>query len=178
MLLFFSLLSSIYLCQLHFQMLRFRASRLDVAQEWLGSGNICQWCFSHTHSSLIISIFKFILSQRNKPDNKKLPDLSDRQIRQLIVAAEEGFALAAARVHGGCNMPPACCQEPPFRILCLFAKKQPIQMDGLFLLAAEEGFEPSQTESESGVLPLHNSARTCVIIPHFFNLSSSFLKFS
>ena len=53
----------------------------------------------------------------------------------------EGFALAAARVHGGCNMPPACCQEPPFRTLCLFAKKQPIQMDGLFLLAAEEGFE-------------------------------------
>ena len=84
MLLFFSLLSSIYLCQLHFQMLRFRASRLDVAQEWLGSGNICQGCFSHTHSSLIISIFKFILSQRNKPDNKKLPDLSDRQIRRLI----------------------------------------------------------------------------------------------
>ena len=27
-----------------------------------------------------------------------------------------------------------------------------------FALAAEEGFEPSQTESESGVLPLHNSA--------------------
>ena len=26
------------------------------------------------------------------------------------------------------------------------------------LLAAEEGFEPSQTESESAVLPLHNSA--------------------
>jgi hypothetical protein len=28
-----------------------------------------------------------------------------------------------------------------------------------FLLAAEEGFEPSQTESESVVLPLHNSAQ-------------------
>lgn len=28
----------------------------------------------------------------------------------------------------------------------------------LLLLAAEEGFEPSQTESESVVLPLHNSA--------------------
>ena len=26
-------------------------------------------------------------------------------------------------------------------------------------VAAEEGFEPSQTESESGVLPLHNSAK-------------------
>ena len=28
----------------------------------------------------------------------------------------------------------------------------------LVTLAAEEGFEPSQTESESAVLPLHNSA--------------------
>ena len=31
-------------------------------------------------------------------------------------------------------------------------------------MAAEEGFEPSQTESESGVLPLHNSAKRKVII--------------
>ena len=27
------------------------------------------------------------------------------------------------------------------------------------ILAADEGFEPSQTESESGVLPLHKSAK-------------------
>ena len=26
---------------------------------------------------------------------------------------------------------------------------------GFFYMAADEGFEPSQTESESGVLPLH-----------------------
>lgn len=26
-------------------------------------------------------------------------------------------------------------------------------------MAADEGFEPSQTESESGVLPLHKSAK-------------------
>ena len=32
----------------------------------------------------------------------------------------------------------------------------------LFSVAAEEGFEPSQTESESVVLPLHNSAIFCV----------------
>jgi hypothetical protein len=31
-------------------------------------------------------------------------------------------------------------------------------ISGLFALAAGEGFEPSQTESESGVLPLHNPA--------------------
>ncbi len=28
-------------------------------------------------------------------------------------------------------------------------------------MAAEEGFEPSHTESESAVLPLHNSAINC-----------------
>jgi hypothetical protein len=33
------------------------------------------------------------------------------------MAAGEGFALAAARVHGGYNAPPARCQEPPFQIL-------------------------------------------------------------
>ena len=30
-------------------------------------------------------------------------------------------------------------------------------------MAAEEGFEPSQTESESVVLPLHNSAKYSIV---------------
>ena len=33
-----------------------------------------------------------------------------------------------------------------------------------FRVAAEEGFEPSQTESESVVLPLHNSALSCATL--------------
>ncbi len=32
-------------------------------------------------------------------------------------------------------------------------------------MAAEEGFEPSQTESESAVLPLHHSAIPNNILP-------------
>ena len=32
-----------------------------------------------------------------------------------------------------------------------------------FQMVAEEGFEPSQTESESVVLPLHNSAMSFVV---------------
>lgn len=36
-----------------------------------------------------------------------------------------------------------------------YAQKSHLYQDGL---AAEEGFEPSQTEPESDVLPLHNSA--------------------
>ena len=39
-------------------------------------------------------------------------------------------------------------------------------------MAAEEGFEPSQTESESGVLPLHNSAKR----KSYYNLFTEFVK--
>ncbi len=38
------------------------------------------------------------------------------------------------------------------------SKKHP-QEGGAFVLAAGEGFEPSHTESESAVLPLHNPAK-------------------
>ena len=41
-------------------------------------------------------------------------------------------------------------------------EKSSFSYEKLLLLAAEEGFEPSQTESESVVLPLHNSAIFCV----------------
>ena len=46
------------------------------------------------------------------------------------------------------------------------------------LMAEDEGFEPPQTESESGVLPLHKSsiAGTFIIIRTFFEKSRSFLK--
>ena len=45
-------------------------------------------------------------------------------------------------------------------------------------LAEDEGFEPPQTESESGVLPLHKSsiAGTFVIIRTFLEMSRSFSK--
>ena len=47
-----------------------------------------------------------------------------------------------------------------------------------YFLAEDEGFEPPQTESESGVLPLHKSsiAGTFVIIRSFLKKSRSFLK--
>ena len=141
MLLFFSLLSSIYLCQLHFQMLRFRASRLDVAQEWLGSGNICQWCFSHTHSSLIISIFKFILSQRNKPDNKKLPDLSGRQIRQLLWQRRKD----SPSLRLGSTAVATCHRHVAKSRLSSPLKEKKIQISafaGIWILVLQRGLEP------------------------------------
>ena len=44
-----------------------------------------------------------------------------------------------------------------------FGGSKPWYLFWLHDMAAEEGFEPSQTESESAVLPLHNSA----ILPRF-----------
>ena len=41
-------------------------------------------------------------------------------------------------------------------------------------MAAEEGFEPSQTESESGVLPLHNSAKRKDYYTFFFRFVNTF----
>ena len=45
-------------------------------------------------------------------------------------------------------------------------------------MAEDEGFEPPQTESESGVLPLHKSsiAGTFIIIRTFSEMSSSFFE--
>ena len=47
-----------------------------------------------------------------------------------------------------------------FESLSLFSanKKTDRISDRFFLLAEDEGFEPPQTESESGVLPLHKSS--------------------
>ena len=47
-------------------------------------------------------------------------------------------------------------------------------------MAAELGFEPRHTESESAVLPLHNSASTVLIIADKSEMSRkifNFLKF-
>ncbi len=46
-------------------------------------------------------------------------------------------------------------------------------------MAAEIGFEPIQTESESAVLPLHNSAlATTIIINTFYLKVKTFFRFS
>jgi hypothetical protein len=52
-----------------------------------------------------------------------------------------------------------CCTFRALDYLALKAKNRSRQRRERFALAAEEGFEPSQTESESGVLPLHKSAK-------------------
>ncbi len=73
------------------------------------------------------------------------------------MAAGEGFAFLR-KSHGGCDMPPAYRQEPPFESFSPATKKIITPVGVMIFLAAGEGFEPSQTESESGVLPLHKPA--------------------
>ena len=89
--------------------------------------------------------------------------------------------------HGLNKCPPDTCLHQcthwcrPFEsYLILCQKKRPHRMVWSFLLAEDEGFEPPQTESESGVLPLHKSsiAGTFIIIRTFLKMSRSFLKFS
>ena len=56
-------------------------------------------------------------------------------------------------------------------ILIFYQIKDATQMGGVFVLAEDEGFEPPQTESESGVLPLHKSSMNDLIIRIFFKMS-------
>ena len=69
-------------------------------------------------------------------------------------------------LHWLMHMPPACANI--IRILP-HAKKESHPLGWLSFLAAGEGFEPSQTESESGVLPLHNPAKRKSYYTCFFS---------
>ena len=75
------------------------------------------------------------------------------------MAAGEGFSRGLKNSPPDCFLrlkPPPCSNPSPQTRLP--TKKHRPCWDGAFLLAAGEGFEPSQTESESGVLPLHKPA--------------------
>ena len=74
------------------------------------------------------------------------------------------------RIFVGSHLPPAD------------KKKTDTQSGVRFFLAAELGIEPRQRDSETLVLPLHNSAKlrsllqAGLIIPHFSHLSRDFYK--
>ena len=50
-------------------------------------------------------------------------------------------------------------------------KNAPLDLRGAFFMAAELGFEPRHTESESAVLPLHNSARYMLAVWRLYIVS-------
>ena len=60
---------------------------------------------------------------------------------------------------GNANPQLALCAATVFEIIGSLTKQKGHRRDVLFVLAAELGFEPRHTESESAVLPLHNSAK-------------------
>ena len=69
------------------------------------------------------------------------------------------------------NMPPACFLPHyrwgrPLRIPSDDKKSPTTDVVGDFL-AEDEGFEPPQTESESGVLPLHKSSMRILLYPSY-----------
>ena len=57
-----------------------------------------------------------------------------------------------------------------------FKNKRPLGVSGLLFLAAELGFEPRHTESESAVLPLHNSAKCVDIISQDIRVVNCFFE--
>ena len=83
-------------------------------------------------------------------------------------SATNGFSHGLKTVHRTV-FASVCALVPPFRIP-IRQKEKPHRMVWFFFLAEDEGFEPPQTESESGVLPLHKSSmlRTTSILYSLF----------
>lgn len=76
----------------------------------------------------------------------------------------DSFAFLPVGKNRGSSGRYAARQQSPglldfiFESLVRRQKIKAIQKDGFYFLAEDEGFEPPQTESESGVLPLHKSS--------------------
>ena len=101
-----------------------------------------------------------------------------------FVRMRDSFAFSPlAKIN---DSPPSSWRRPScprqlgfyFRIPHLCKIKTRYPNGYLVFMAEDEGFEPPQTESESGVLPLHKSsiAGTFIIIRTFLKKSRSFLK--
>ena len=138
------------------------------------------------------NLYIFVERRAIKPENfpvchsetNKNAILSDgRSARQRIRDSTANLPLANCMERSPSSRQTATAHRAAasrwVRILFRGQQKNAILLDGVFLLAEDEGFEPPQTESESGVLPLHkssiwNSSIICKIskksIPFFFFL--------
>ena len=99
------------------------------------------------------------------------------KIPTLAVGSRAAAALRGETEPKFCPMGKTLRSKPPFG----GEKRAPPRLRGRSFLAAELGFEPRHTESESAVLPLHNSAirfSKRMILYHKLNdLSRCFLNF-
>ena len=78
----------------------------------------------------------------------------------------------AAVETGGKQMSAGHLRLDRFESLTATNKNSRYPVGYLLFLAEDEGFEPPQTESESGVLPLHKSSKRNVIIIRIFSEKS------
>ena len=88
----------------------------------------------------------------------KMQKQPDRWPGCFCIAAGEGFDLPCGAGRLGLRYAPGISPRALGFESFLKMQKQPDRWSGCFPLAAGEGFEPSHTESESAVLPLHNPA--------------------
>ena len=133
---------------------------------------------------LHLDLFESPSGQKEKPHQNGWRWSCSSQIGRLshpyrMRPATNGFSHGLKIARPLSIFAPVCELVPPFRIP-IRAKRKATPNGVAFFLAEDEGFEPPQTESESGVLPLHKSsiARDNMdIIQPFFKMSSTFLKF-
>ena len=98
------------------------------------------------------SLYLFLSSK--KPPGSLVLQLADRNSHFTRRFFHYVIFLTLPSIAGGCR-----CAE------VTTTQKRSTCKAGASFLAAGEGFEPSQTESESVVLPLHNPAKFCFLRP-------------
>ena len=98
----------------------------------------------------------------------------------MLCGGESGIPFLR-KSHGGCNMPPACCQEPPFESHStnFHAKKENAPTRGAFLFGGESGIRTHGYSHIAGfqdrslqpldhlsILPCHREGRKACGDPH------------
>ena len=127
----------------------------------------------YSHRRFFIAILRRTRDGKRHPFIKYTMDIRSRSYgsRPDIHGLSHGLKIARQLSI----FTPVCGLVPPFRIPIRWQKEKPHRMVWFFFLAEDEGFEPPQTESESGVLPLHKSSkRNDIIIRTSLKKSSVF----
>ena len=111
------------------------------------------------------------------PDAASINQISKRPFRAAPLLRRK-FAAERRTAQGRLCRPEHCNAEGWSRLAGGGTQKRSTCKAGASFLAAGEGFEPSQTESESVVLPLHNPAifRPCRRDECYYNKQFQIVK--
>ena len=130
------------------EMFRKRKKRFAIAKR-----NYTYSLFTFTYSFTKIPNARFVNSEKWIGKSKN-PERF--RIRDFLLAGDEGFERGGPT--GSLREPDWNCCEGSNPATTKIGKRKNLQLSlEVSCLAGDEGFEPSQTESESGVLPLHKS---------------------